>query len=165
MTAIRWSILIVSFLFPVATDLLFLAVSVLWLVGCTIIAFFFDFFCGWNLLDIGVCLIPGILLWFLSRISNGIGIGDVLCMFLIGAISGMRIGLEILFGGSVLCFFGQLICMAVRAVARKKEQKEERRICVAEGKAEIIPIQGEMPFVPWLLVSIFINWVFQEIFI
>ena len=119
-----------------------------------------DFFANWGMIDIGMCLIPGMLLFALSRVSSGIGIGDVFCAFLIGSVCGVRIGLEILFGGSILCFFGQISCMAVRA-AKQKRQRKGMRLCVAEERVEKIQIQSEMPFVPWLLTSIFINWILQ----
>ena len=179
MTETRWAILIFCFLFPTATDLLFWEVSPLWLIGCTIAAVCANLFCGWELLDICFCLMPGMLLLFLSRLSDGIGMGDVISTFLLGVLCGMRAGLEILFGGSILCFFGQLICMAVRAAGtrngqknkkQKKEQKEEQKeekkekqkICVAEGEREV-QTQSKMPFVPWLLASSFLNWIFQAI--
>lgn len=168
MTAIRWSILFFSFLFPTATDLLFCEVSSLWLMGCTIVAFIWNFFCGWSLQECCLCLIPGSLLWLLARFCNGIGMGDVFSAFLIGAICGINVGLEILLGGSIVCFFGQLICMAVRIVGRKKEQKNkekkaEQKICTAKEERKEVQTQNKMPFVPWLLLSIFANWLFQKI--
>ena len=164
MTQLRWSLLFLFFLIPAATDLLFFKVSVSWIVGCTGVALLWDLFANWGMIDIGMCLIPGVLLFVLSRVSNGIGIGDVFCAFLIGSVCGVRIGLEILFGGSVLCFFGQISGMAVRAV-KQKRQRKGMRLCVAEERVEKIQIQSEMPFVPWLLISIFINWILQVILV
>ncbi len=162
MTQLRWSMLLLFFFIPAATDLLFFQVSVSWIVGCTGVALLWDLFANWGMIDIGMCLIPGMLLFVLSRVSNGIGTGDVLCAFLIGSVCGVRIGLEILFGGSVFCFFGQISCMAVRA-AKQKRQRKGMRLCVAEEKVEKMQIQSEMPFVPWLLASVFINWILQVI--
>ena len=162
MTQLRWSLLFLFFFIPAATDLLFFQVSVSWIVGCTGVALLWDLFANWGMIDIGMCLIPGMLLFVLSRVSNGIGIGDVLCAFLIGSVCGVRIGLEILFGGSVLCFFGQISCIAVRT-AKQKRQRKGMRLCVAEEKVEKTQIQSEMPFVPWLLASVFINWILQVI--
>lgn len=158
MTQLRWSMLFLFFFIPAATDLLFFKVSVSWILKCTGVALLWDLFENWGMIDIGMCLIPGVLLFGLSRVSNGIGIGDVFCAFLIGSVCGVRIGLEILFGGSVLCFFGQVSCMAVWA-AKQKRQRKGMRLCMAEGRVK--KMQSEMPFVPWLFASIFINWLFQ----
>ena len=136
MTDIRWCFLLFCFLFPTATDLLFQEVSVRWIIGGTVFALLWNLFCGVSVIDVGVCLIPGVLLWILSRLSKGIGTGDVLAAFLLGMICGLPFGLEILFGGSVLCFLGQII--------RKQKQ---------------------MPFVPWLLASAYINWCLSVILI
>ena len=156
MTQLRWSMLFLFFFIPAATDLLFFKVSVSWILKCTGVALLWDLFENWGMIDIGMCLIPGVLLFGLSRVSNGIGIGDVFCAFLIGSVCGVRIGLEILFGGSVLCFFGQVSCMAVWA-AKQKRQRKGMRLCMAEGRVK--KMQSEMPFVPWLFASIFINWI------
>lgn len=173
MTQTRWAILIFCFLFPTITDLLFWEVSPLWLIGCTIIALFANLFCGWTLRTVCFCMIPGMLLWFLSCLSDGIGMGDVVSIFLLGAICGMRVGLEILFGGSILCFFGQFICMSIRAAGKRKRQKkrkeqkkeheEGQKICAKNRKGVDMQTQNKMPFVPWLLASIFLNWLFQAI--
>lgn len=129
MTDVRWCFLFFCFLFPTATDLLFQEVSARWIIGCTAFALLWNLFSGVSVIDAGICLIPGVLLWILSRLSNGIGTGDVLAVFLLGMICGFRCGLEILFGGSILCFFGQII--------RKQRQ---------------------MPFVPWLFASACVSW-------
>lgn len=160
MTQLRWSILLLFFFIPAATDWLFFRVSVSWIMVCMGVALLWDLFANWGMIEIVMCFIPGVLLFILSHVSNGIGTGDVFCAFLIGSVCGARIGLEILFGSSVLCFFGQIICMVVRA-ARQKRQRKGMGLCVSEGGVEKMQIRSEMPFVPWLLASIFINWILQ----
>ena len=108
MTQARWIFIILCFLLPAATDLLFHNVSVCWLIGC-----------------------------------KGIGMGDVLCIFLLGAGCGVEIGLEILFVGSILCLCAQLM----------------QRVFITHV------YQKEIPFVPWLLVSICINCLIYTAFI
>ena len=109
MTQARWIFIILCFLLPAATDLLFHNVSVCWLIGCTVIAMIWNFFCGCEILDLVFCLFPGMIVWLLARFSKGIGMGDVLCIFLLGAGCGVEIGLEILFVGSILCLCAQLM--------------------------------------------------------
>ena len=43
MTQARWIFIILCFLLPAATDLLFHNVSVCWLIGCTVIAMILEF--------------------------------------------------------------------------------------------------------------------------
>ena len=93
MTQARWIFIILCFLLPAATDLLFHNVSVCWLIGCTVIAMIWNFFCGCEILDLAFCLFPGMIVWLLARFSKGIGMGDVLCIFLLGAGCGVEIGL------------------------------------------------------------------------
>lgn len=109
MTQARWIFIILCFLLPAATDLLFRNVSVCWLIGCTVIAMLWNFLCGCEILDLAFSLFPGTIVWLLARFSKGIGMGDVLCIFLLGVGCGVEIGLEILFGGSILCLCAQLI--------------------------------------------------------
>ena len=52
MTQARWIFIILCFLLPAATDLLFHNVSVCWLIGCTVIAMIWNFFCGCEILDL-----------------------------------------------------------------------------------------------------------------
>ena len=59
MTQARWIFIILCFLLPAATDLLFHNVSVCWLIGCTVIAMIWNFFCGCEILDLVFCLFPG----------------------------------------------------------------------------------------------------------
>ena len=91
MTQARWIFIILCFLLPAATDLLFHNVSVCWLIGCTVIAMIWNFFCGCEILDLVFCLFPGMIVWLLARFSKGIGMGDVLCIFLLGAGCGVEI--------------------------------------------------------------------------
>ena len=81
MTQARWIFIILCFLLPAATDLLFHNVSVCWLIGCTVIAMIWNFFCGCEILDLVFCLFPGMIVWLLARFSKGIGMGDILCIF------------------------------------------------------------------------------------
>lgn len=143
MTQARWIFIILCFLLPAATDLLFRNVSVCWLIGCTVIAMLWNFLCGCEILDLAFSLFPGTIVWLLARFSKGIGMGDVLCIFLLGVGCGVEIGLEILFGGSILCLCAQLI----------------RRVFITHT------YQKEIPFVPWLLVSICINCLIYTAFI
>jgi signal recognition particle GTPase len=78
MTQARWIFIILCFLLPAATDLLFHNVSVCWLIGCTVIVMIWNFFCGCEILDLVFCLFPGMIVWLLARFSKGIGMGDVL---------------------------------------------------------------------------------------
>lgn len=135
--------IILCFLLPAATDLLFHNVPVCWLIGCTVIAMIWNFFCGCEILDLVFCLFPGMIVWLLARFSKGIGMGDVLCIFLLGAGCGVEIGLEILFVGSILCLCAQLM----------------QRVFITHV------YQKEIPFVPWLLVSICINCLIYTAFI
>ena len=80
MTQARWIFIILCFLLPAATDLLFHNVSVCWLIGCTVIAMIWNFFCGCEILDLVFCLFPGMIVWLLARFSKGIGMGDVLSL-------------------------------------------------------------------------------------
>ena len=91
MTQARWIFIILCFLLPAATDLLFHNVSVCWLIGCTVIAMIWNFFCGCEILDLVFCLFPGMIVWLLARFSKGIGMGDVLCIFLLGAGCGVEV--------------------------------------------------------------------------
>ena len=75
--------------------------------------------------------------------SRILGMGDVLCIFLLGAGCGVEIGLEILFVGSILCLCAQLM----------------QRVFITHV------YQKEIPFVPWLLVSICINCLIYTAFI
>ena len=143
MTQARWIFIILCFLLPAATDLLFHNVSVCWLIGCTVIAMIWNFFCGCEILDLVFCLFPGMIVWLLARFSKGIGMGDVLCVFLLGVGCGVEIGLEILFVGSILCLCAQLM----------------QRVFITHV------YQKEIPFVPWLLVSICINCLIYTAFI
>lgn len=152
MTQLRWSILLLVFLFPTATDLLFKEVSSIWLVGCTVLALIWNLFCGFDILRLVLCLIPGMLLWVLSYLSRGIGFGDVLVAFLLGVIAGFQMSLEILFGGSILCLVAQILLMTKNSVRQLQIKKEKNKF------------QSEMPFVPWILVSICLNWILQVVF-
>lgn len=143
MTQARWIFIILCFLLPAATDLLFHNVFVCWLIGCTVIAMIWNFFCGCEILDLVFCLFPGMIVWILARFSKGIGMGDVLCIFLLGAGCGVEIGVEILFVGSILCLCVQLM----------------QRVFITHV------YQKEIPFVPWLLVSICINCLIYTAFI
>ena len=80
MTQARWIFLILCFLLPAATDLLFHNVSVCWLIGCTVIAMIWNFLCGCEILDLAFSLFPGTIVWLLARFSKGIGMGDVLSL-------------------------------------------------------------------------------------
>lgn len=158
MTQIRWSILFFCLLFPTATDLLFREVAVLWLCGCIGAVFLGNCFSGWNIADFILGALPGILLWILSRLSNGIGGGDVLCVFLIGALGGVETGLMILFGGSMLCFLGQMIRIMAWVATKLRRQRAELEI---EKAKKMLQMKRELPFVPWLLASIYVNWICQ----
>ena len=158
MTQIRWSILFFCLLFPTATDLLFCEVAVLWLSGCIGVVLLGNWFSGWNIVDFILGALPGILLWMLSRISNGIGGGDVLCAFLIGELGGVESGLTILFGGSMLCFLGQMIRMLAWVAINYRRQRAKTQI---EKAQKIRQMKRELPFVPWLLASIYVNWISQ----
>lgn len=70
MTQARWIFIILCFLLPAATDLLFHNVSVCWLIGCTVIAMIWNFFCGCEILDLVFCLFPGMIVWLLARFSK-----------------------------------------------------------------------------------------------
>ena len=88
-------------------------------------------------------LLVVVLLIFAALTHKGIGMGDVLCIFLLGAGCGVEIGLEILFVGSILCLCAQLM----------------QRVFITHV------YQKEIPFVPWLLVSICINCLIYTAFI
>ena len=184
MTQLRWGILLLVFLFPTVTDLLFQEVSSAWLIGCTVLSLIWNLFCGFDILRLILCLVPGMLLWILSHLSRGIGIGDVLAVFLLGGVAGFQMSLEILFGGSIFCLVAQ-ICLIIKEkmtqlwVQREREKFQRERLfalnlrkekgrfqgeCTTTEEKVKSKFQSEMPFVPWMLASIWINWILQVVF-
>ena len=57
MTQAMWIFIILCFLLPAATDLLFHNVSVCWLIGCTVVAMIWNFFCGCRQYSLSVCTV------------------------------------------------------------------------------------------------------------
>ena len=131
MTQAMWIFIILCFLLPAATDLLFHNVSVCWLIGCTVVAMIWNFFCGCEILDLVFCLFPGMIVWLLARFSKGIGMGDIKLFGLMALYTGAFFVYSVLF---VSVLLGAIIGIVML-------------LCFHKGKKTTIP------FAPLILIG------------
>lgn len=148
MSEIRWCILFAGLLLPALTDILFMSIAGRFVITECIAAVFIDCICGLSFQELAISLAPGMILWMLSRLSKGIGMGDVLTVFFIGLISGWNVTMHIVFLGSIGCLFAQLI-LNISIKIKNKTQIQQKKI----------QPQKEFAFIPCIFVASFIIWI------
>lgn len=142
MSEIRWCILFAGLLLPALTDILFMSIEGRFVIAECIAAVCMDCICGLSFQEVAISLAPGMILWILSCLSKGIGMGDVMTVFFIGLVSGWNVTMNIVFLGSIGCLVAQLVLNASVKIKRKTQ----------------VHYKSEFAFIPCLLIASFIIW-------